>query len=195
VSELDDLVRDRRFDDISQARQQVYDDKRQLDDALASGRVDDGTARMLYQRSITRYVQQLETLLNPPRDPDDDEKERNPYWFDHTIGAIKLPDGTAMEVNGLLGFLELDEVIRVRVETQHEGRYFEAAETQTEVRAVQPSWRVLDSAVRTAHAAGADLGLEINPSSESSDLYDVRNDPDDYDEPINDGINKPQSPD
>lgn len=193
MSELDELVRKRRFDEIYEARKQVREDKRNLDDALATGAVSDSMARRLYQRSVDRYVQQLETLLNPPVKEDEDH-EPSPYWTDVTIGTIDLPDGSAIEVNGLLGYLDLDEEIGVRVRVGSQDRYFEVQQEQVETHTVQPSWRLLESAVRTANTALADLGLEINPTEEGDNLYMIKNDPDDYKQPVKDGINKPKPP-
>jgi len=190
VSELDDLVRNRRFDEIHEARQQVDDDKRELDDAVASGSLPDPAARRLWQRSIDRYVQQLEPILNPPTNKDKDRKT-SVYWEDVTVGRIDLPDGTVREVNGLLEYLKLDERIGVDVPVETQDRYDELPRAEWETRYVQPSWDFLESAFRTANAALADLGMEIDPTNQS-DVYTVKREPDEYDEPQKDSIPKPK---
>lgn len=188
MSELDDLVRQRRFEEIHDARQQVIDDRRKLDDAVASGRASDEVARKLYQRAVNRYVHELETLLNPPGQ---DAKDQNVYWVKVKIGEIHLPNGKTRTVNGLLEYLTLDEEITTEIRVRKDNRYFSVAETEVREVTVQPSWELIESAFRTANAALADIGMELKPDTKE-DLYAIKRDPDDYPKPAKDGIKKPQ---
>jgi len=191
VSELENLVRQRRFDEIWRSREQVDEDRRNLDDAVASGRVDDSLARRLYQRSVDRYVKKVETLLNPPGV---DEEDRNAYWHTVEIGRLDLPNGNTKHVEGLLGYLSLDEEITVQVQVAEREHYYDLGQARVVERSVQPSWSLLDSAVRTANAALADMGMEIDPTKQN-DMYAVKRDPDDYPQPKSDDIPKPATGD
>jgi hypothetical protein len=190
MSELDDLVRNRRFDEIHEARRQVNHDKRELDDAIAAGQLSDSLARRLYQRSVNRYVQELEPILNPPQAENEPDKT-SIYWTDVKIGTIQLPDGDAVTVEGLLEYLNLEEEIEVQIVSNSTGSYYDVPTTEVQTVAVQPPWRLLDSAFRTANSALADVGMEIDPTRQS-DLYTIKRDPDEYDEPKTDGIPKPK---
>jgi len=169
VSELDDLVRNQRFEEIHDARRQVIEDERSLNEALATGRVDDSQARRLFQRAVDAYVRELEYLLNPPGDD-----EPSDYWDTEEIGRIPLPDGRQAVVNGLGGYLDLDEEIEVQVASTESERYYHVAQQRTETRTVQPPWSLLRSAFRTANAAVSELGLELDVDSDDSDRWDFR---------------------
>ena len=162
MSELDDLVRNRRFDEIHEARRQVIDDERSINEALATGQIDDGEGRRLYQRAVDAYVRELEYLLNAPNDDD-----RNKYWHEERVGEVRLPgDNDPVVVEGLGEYLDLPEELAARVRTITQGRYYEAGEQTVQTVTVQPSWRLLRSAFRTANKAVAALGLEIEVAEE-----------------------------
>jgi hypothetical protein len=157
MSELDELVRKRRFDEIHEARRQVIDDERSLNEALATGRIDDGRARRLFQRAVDSYVRELEFLLNPP---DDDDENR--WWHDEPIGEIDLPNGNVRLINGLGDYLELPEEIPVRVNDVSKDHYYDVPTATQRTVTVRPPWRLLRSAFRTANAAVSDLGMELS---------------------------------
>jgi hypothetical protein len=161
VSELDDLVRQRRFDEIHEARRQVIEDERSINEALATGRVDDGRARRLFQRAVDAYVRELEYLLNPP-----DSDEKNEYWHSTEIGRIPLQKDTERVVEGLGEYLDLPEEIAFQVGDVDRDHYYELGKSKSRTVAVQPGWRLLRSAFRTANAAATDLGMEIQISQE-----------------------------
>jgi len=162
VSELDELVRNRRFDEIHEARRQVIDDERSINEALATGQIGDAQGRRLYQRAVDAYVRELEYLLNAPGDD-----TRNKYWHNERIGSVQLPgDNDAVVVEGLGEYLDLPEELAARVRTTTRERYYEGGEQAVRTVAVQPSWRLLKSAFRTANKAVAGLGLEIEVSEE-----------------------------
>lgn len=172
MSELDDLVRNRRFDEIHEARRQVVDDERTIHEAMATGRIGDGQARRLYQRAVNAYVRELEYLLNPP-----DSDDENEYWHTEPIGEIALPNGEVLSVNGLGEYLELPEELAVDVGTVEREHYYQLGKTDTETVPVQPPWQLLRSAFRSANAAASSLGLEIEVGGEnrteiSDDLLD-----------------------
>jgi len=163
VSELDDLVRNRRFDEIHDARRQVIDDERSINEALATDSISDSQARRLYQRAVDTYVRELEYLLNSPRDDDTE----NQYWHTERIGIIQLPgEHEPVAVDGLGNYLDLNEEISVRVRGVQSTRYYQADEQVIKTVAVQPSWRLLKSAFRIANKAVAELGLEIEVTEE-----------------------------
>lgn len=172
MSELDDLVRNRRFDEIHEARRQVVDDERAIHEAMATGRVGDRQARRLYQRAVDAYVRELEYLLNPP-----DDDEENEYWHSVEIGRIDLPNGKTRVVEGLGEYLDLPEELAVDVGTVERDYYYQLGKTGSKTVAVQPPWQLLRSAFRTANAAASSLGLEIEVGGEnrteiSDDLLD-----------------------
>ena len=168
MSDLKELVTTERFREIHEARQQVIQDERSLNEALATGRIDDGRARRLFQRSVDTFVRELECLLDPP------DGDTSPYWDEETVGAVQLADGRVYEIVGLGEYLELDEEIVVEVETVSEGRYYEVGEKTTQRRAVQPPWKLLRGAFRTANTALTDLGMELTPDTGDDDKWGFR---------------------
>jgi len=169
VSELDDLVRNQRFEEIHDARRQVIEDERSLNEALATGRVDDSQARRLFQRAVDAYVRELEYLLNPPDSDDPSE-----YWDDTEIGRIPLPDGREAVVEGLGPYLDLDEEIEVQVASAERDHYYEVPQQATRTVTVQPPWSLLRSAFRTANAAVSELGLELDVDGDDNDRWKFR---------------------
>lgn len=161
MSDLKELVTTERFHEIHDARQQVIEDERTLNEALAVGRIDDSRARRLYQRSVDTFVRELEWLLAPTEDD-----EGSAYWTDKEIGKMELPDERVLEVAGLGQYLELDEEIVVEVKTNRADRYCEVATPDVERLAVQPSWGLLRDAFRKANAALNELGMELDAGDE-----------------------------
>jgi len=169
VSELDDLVRNRRFDEIHEARRQVIDDERSINEALATGQIDDAQGRRLYQRAVDAYVRELEYLLNPP-----DSDEKNEYWHEAHIGKVRLPgDNDPVVVTGLGEYLNLPEEVPANVEQAVQERYDHLGNTTTVTLTVQPSWELLRRAFRIANAAVAELGLELD-IDEDDDTWSFR---------------------
>lgn len=169
MSELDDLVRTRRFDEIHEARRQVIDDERAINEARATGRIDEGRAKRLFQRAVDAYVRELEYLLNPP---DDDDENR--WWHTEPIGQIDLPNGDVHAVEGLGAYLDLPEELAVSVATYESDHYYQLGDRTTETVRVQPPWSLLQSAFRTANAAVADLGLELDIDEDSGGPWEFR---------------------
>jgi len=168
MSELDDLVRNRRFDEIHEARRQVIDDERSINEALATGRVSDAQARRLYQRAVDAYVRELEYLLNPPGDD-----EENKYWHETEIGTVQRPgDNDPVVVEGLGEYLELPEDVPAEVEQLHQERYDDLGTTTTVTITVQPPWKLLKAAFRIANESVAELGLELDTSEEEEAAFD-----------------------
>jgi hypothetical protein len=159
VSDLDELVRTKRFEEIHDARRQVIEDERSINEALATGRVGDSQARKLFQRAVDAYVRELEYLLNPP-----DGDEPSEYWTETEIGHLQLPDGRVARVQGLGSYLDLNEEITVQVQRKERERYDSVATVTEETATVQPSWELLRSAFRKANAAASALGLELDLS-------------------------------
>jgi len=167
MSELDDLVRNRRFDEIHEARRQVVEDERAIHEAMATGQIGDSQAKRLYQRAVNAYVRELEYLLNPPDSDEEDE-----YWHTKEVGQIDLPNGETHVVEGLGEYLELPEEMAVQVGSVDRNHYYQLGETVAETVTVQPPWQVLRSAFRTANAAVTELGLELDISDEDRTVID-----------------------
>ena len=168
MSDLQDLVTTERFREIHEARQQVIQDERTLNEALATGRIDDGRARRLFQRSVDTFVRELEWLLNAT-EQDGDSSE---YWHEKSIGQIQLPNGRIYNVVGLGEYLDLDEELVVEVAVNEQDRYYELPKKEPDSRAVQPPWELLRSAFRVANAALTDLGMELDTGEEQDAEYD-----------------------
>jgi hypothetical protein len=160
MSDLNELVTTERFREIHEARQQVIEDERTLNEALATKRIDDRRARRLFQRSVDTFVRELECLLDPPGE------EPSEYWTDEEIGYLQRPDGEYVAIEGLGEYLALDEEIVMTVETVEEGSYSELPSKKPQERAVQPSWGLLRSAFRVGNAALTDLGMELDAGDE-----------------------------
>lgn len=158
---LDELVRNRRFEEIHEARRQVIEDERSINEALATGKISDGRARRLFQRAVDAYVRELEYLLNSP-----DLDEQNLYWHSKHIGDIPLPGDRNRAVNGLGDYLDLPEELAVNVPDLERDHYYQLGQQTSRTVHVQPPWSVLRSAFRTANAATADLGMELDISDE-----------------------------
>ena len=168
MSDLKELVTNQRFKEIHEARQQVIQDERSLNEALATRRIGDRRARRLFQRSVDTFVRELEWLLAPP------DGEPTKYWDEELVGQIELPDGRILEVVGLGHYLELDEEIVVPVNVKTKDRYYELEQEKPQERAVQPSWRLLRGAFRIANAALSDLGMELSPDTGGGDKWGFR---------------------
>jgi len=169
VSELDDLVRTQRFEEIHEARRQVIEDERSINEARAMDRVDDTRARRLFQRAVDAYVRELEYLLNPP-----DSDDENAYWHTEEIGRINLPNSKVRVVEGLGAYLDLPEKIAVQVTDIKRDHYYQLGEAHPRTVTVQPGWRLLRSAFRTANAAVAELGMELDTDDGGSDVWEFR---------------------
>jgi hypothetical protein len=161
-------VRNRRFDEIHEARRQVIEDERSINEALATGQIDDAQGRRLYQRAVDAYVRELEYLLNPP-----DDDETNKYWHETQIGRVRLPgDNEPVVVTGLGEYLSLPEELRAEVEQPTNDRYDHLGATTTVTATVQPSWQLLRAAFRIANAAATELGLELDTTKEREAGFD-----------------------
>ena len=168
MSELDDLVRQRRFEEIHEARRRVIEDERSINEALATGRVDDSSARRLFQRAVDAYIRELEYLLNPP-----DSDSENEYWHTAEVGDIQLPNGSVKTVEGLGEYLDLPEQLVVEVRERQREHYYEMGDVVTRNVGVQPSWELLRSAFRTGNAAASSLGLELELSDAEGAEWDT----------------------
>lgn len=169
MSDLEELVRTRRFDEIHEARRQVIDDERSINEALATGRVDDGRARRLFQRAVDAYVRELEYLLNPP-----DSDGGNQYWHTEVIGEIPLPNNDVEVVEGLGEYLDLPEELAVQIPSVERDHYYQLGRAEPRTVTVQPPWKLLRSAFRTANAAVTDLGLELDVEESGGNLWEFR---------------------
>jgi len=114
-------------------------------------------------------VRELEFLLNPT-----DADEENKYWHDSEIGTIDLPNGKVVRVEGLGQYLDLPEDLSVQVQDVDRDHYYDLGTASQRTVSVQPGWRLLRSAFRTANAAVSDLGLELDIEEGGSNVWEFR---------------------
>lgn len=169
MSDLDDLVRQKRYEDIHQARRQVRDDNRSIAEAVETGQITSEQGNRLLKESVDSYLRELQTLLNPPQDDEDDSEDdnTNEYWHDKRIGTVDLPNGKRAVVDGLSAFLKMDNPIKVTVQSVDSNHYYEMGSVQEKQVAVHVPRSLSLSAYDLANEALAGLGLELNISDEA----------------------------
>lgn len=169
MSELDDLVRQKRYEDIHRARRQVRDDNRSIAEAVEVGQITSEQGNRLLKQSVDSYLRELQTLLDPPPDGGDegDDGDTNEYWHDRQIGTIDLPNGKRAVVEGLSAFLEMDNPIKVTVQSLDSDHYYEIGSVQEKQVAVHVPRSLSLSAYDLANEALASLGLELNITDEA----------------------------
>jgi len=177
VSDLDDLVRQKRYEDIHQARRQVRDDNRSIAEAVEIGQISREQGNRLLKQSVDSYLRELQTLLNPPQDDEgkgdgggeggDEDDDTNKYWHEKRIGTIDLPNGKRAVVDGLSAFLKMDNPIEVTVQSVDSDHYYEMGSVHEKQVAVHVPRSLSLSAYDLANEALAELGLELNISDEA----------------------------
>lgn len=171
MSDLDDLVRQKRYEDIHQARRQVRDDNRSIAEAVEVGQISREQGNRLLKQSVDSYLRELQTLLNPPQDDggdgDGDDDDTNEYWHEKRIGTIDLPNGKRAVVDGLSAFLKMDNPIKVTVQSVDSDHYYEMGSVHEKQAAVHVPRSLSLSAYDLANEALAGLGLELNISDEA----------------------------
>jgi len=168
VSEIDDLVRERRFEEIAEARQQVREYQKSIREARAVGRIGEAESRRLLQNAVDDYVREFRNLLDPPGDDETSE-----FWDSKTVGIIDLPNGERAAIEGLQEYLALPEQISVEVTETVRENYHSLPEQQTRTVSVQPGRQLILGAFEMADRARADLGLELDLSDGESAGWDT----------------------
>lgn len=161
MSDLEEMVRTRRIEQIFETRRRVHEDRRSIREARQMGQIDKTAANRLYKNAVDDHVRTLEVLLNPP-----DSDETSDYWDSEPIGQIEFPGKRARVVEGLGEYLALPDVIEVEVATTHRDHYYQLGDETAEIRRVQPPRRIANSALSVADKAKAQLGLELEIGDE-----------------------------
>jgi len=163
-SALDDLVRQKRIEEIYSLRRSVE----VLEEDIARGKAANkltGDPRAAYIYLVKSYVRSLRPLLAP------DNGNISPYWKRAELGAFRLPDDTVTTVTGLKQFLTLpiEKEVSYTVEEsppcaatgQPSRNMMQEEITRTET--VPVPRRIAEKAFEAANAALQRKGLEIDP--------------------------------
>jgi hypothetical protein len=163
---LEDLVQQRRVEEIYSTRSNILDLEREIATAVANPRVavSDNSIREAYQLLVQQYVRVVEPVLNPP-----DRQWMSDYWVDVTIGKYQRPDGSWRVVQGLAQYLDLGTAEPIEVEHQQPATEDEVAgaQTRTRIEYDRPPKQVSEAAFRAANVALTNLGLEIDVFEQS----------------------------
>jgi hypothetical protein len=155
---LEDLVRQKRIDEIYSLRKSIQVLEEDIARGIATRRLG-GDPSKAYLLLVQSYVRTLETLLSDQR-----------RWSNTEIGRYELPDGTYQRVIGLDGFLDLqlEQTIEWTVEdttpTTATGTPIGSAVPRdvTRTATVTPPRRIAENAFRVANATLQDAGVEID---------------------------------
>lgn len=168
MSEIDELVRGQRFEEIAESRRQVREYQKSIREARAVGRISESESRRLLQNAVDDYVREFRNLLDPPSTDDTSE-----FWDSKLIGRIEVPEGGPIEVEGLQQYLALPEQIPVEVTETVQETYHSVSEQRTRTVLVQPNRKLILGAFEMADRARADLGLELDLGDSESAGWDT----------------------
>lgn len=163
---LEDLIRQRRIDEIYALKQSIQ----QLEEDIARGIATNklaGDSRTAYLLLVKSYVRSLETILAP------DDESASKHWTTTVIGRYELPNGTIRHVVGLQEFLELElkeTVSWTETESPHRNAL---AQEQEKSKTVRPPRRIAETAFRAANIALRDKGVEIDTEDNTVDHDDA----------------------
>lgn len=168
MSDLKELVTTERFREIHDARQQVIEDERAINQAVSQGQISTSAAVRHYQRSVKGFVRELETMLNPING------DANEHWTSTHIGTIELPNGDTRQINGLGEFLDVPESISVEMSVQSSDHYYQITTEKSETVHTQPQWDLIENAFRVANHALADNNMDLDPEQDASSVWEFR---------------------
>lgn len=146
---LDDLIRQKRVDEIYSLKRSVQ----KLEEDIARGMAQNqirGDPNKAYQLMVQNYIRSLETIL-----------EKSEHWSNTVLGSYELPDGTTRYVSGLEEFLKLELNERVTWEETECPHRNAVEQTQSKSQVVRPPRRITEAAFRAANVALRDAGVEI----------------------------------
>jgi len=152
---LDDLIRQKRIDEIYSLKRSVEQLEEDIARGLASRRLG-GDPRTAYLLMVQSFVRALEPILAP------DETDYSPRWTDTPLGQYELPDGNVRRVVGLQQFLGLE--LSEEVTWTETERPFKSAlkEEIKKSQTVKPPRRIAENAFRAANIALRERGIEID---------------------------------
>jgi len=156
---LEQLVQQTRWNEVTDARKRILERLEVIDEAQFSGRggLTQGRIAIIQQRSVQRYVQQVETILDPVNGDATD------WWTDKWIGEFELPTGEVVEVIGLEQYVNLDEKITYEVTETVKPHAAHVGTTRTVERTTTPPVGLHRNAFRATNRALADQGIEFDP--------------------------------
>jgi hypothetical protein len=169
--QLEEMVQRTRWGEVEDARRRVLDRLEAIDSAqFEYGGIAQESVSTLYQRAVQLYVQQVETILDPP------EGSTTDWWDKNYIGGIDLPNGDAVDVIGLQHYVELDEVISCTVEKHPnpDGDTVSWATETVELTKVPPVG-LHKAAFRATNRALADQGIEFDTRDRDENEIDLGN--------------------
>lgn len=167
MTELDDLVRTTRFDEIHTARQRVTERRDKLAQARQLNRINNRDAALSYRAVVQGYILELKNLI---KNADDTEKD---YWNGVKISEFRLSNGRIKTLIGLESLLTEPEVYRVEFEEEiHDAR--QGKTTETVVTEDHIPFRAIDEAFSTCDEFCADFGLELEGQDVESQPWKFR---------------------
>ena len=171
--QLEEMVQRTCWGEVEDARRRVLDRLEAIDSAQfehGPGEIAAENVSTLYQRAVQLYIQQVETILDPP------EGSTTDWWDSNYIGGIDLPNGDAVDVIGLLDYVELDEVFTCTVEKHPnpDGDTVSWATETVELTTVPPVG-LHKAAFRATNRALADQGIEFDTRDRDENEIDLGN--------------------
>jgi hypothetical protein len=166
---LEQLVQQTRWNEVTDARKRILERLEVIDEAQFSRRtgLTQDRIAIMQQRSVQRYVQQVETILDPVAG------RTTEWWTDKWIGAFELPNGDMIEVIGLEQYVDLDEEISYQVSETYKPHAAHVGTTRTVERTTTPPVGLHRNAFRATNRALADQGIEFDPRDKDVGEGDV----------------------
>lgn len=171
MTDLNDLVKSKRFEEIHDSRMRVLQQERKAADGLLEGEIDQLTANMVIRRAVENYIYEVENLVKPP------SKKTNlsdkDYWNDVELGEFELPDGQSVKFEGLKSVLEAPNPFVVQT-TERRERPLRGETKETVTHRVQIPRSILMNAYRQVNTFLAEIGMEIDPTDDQTETWHFR---------------------
>lgn len=154
---LEEIVQQTRWDEISDARQRIFDRLEAIDRLQFNhGDATKSKVSLLKQRTVQLYVRQVETILDPV------DRPTTKWWSSKRICQFELPNGELIAINGLEGYLELGEQIEYTVEVKEKPHSCHVGTVREVPRTTTPPPEIHDQAFSATNRALADQGIEFD---------------------------------
>lgn len=155
---LEQLVQSTRWGEVADGRQRVLDRLQAIDRLQFEGRRELSRERvsLLQQRAVQLYVEQVETILDPPNGTSTE------WWHSKTIGQFSLPDEQVVEVEGLEQYLDLNEELTYTVTERHKPHAAHVGELREIEKVTTPPIGLHRSAFRATNRGLADQGVDFD---------------------------------
>jgi hypothetical protein len=167
---LEEMVQRTRWDEVADARQRVLDRLQAIDKAqfeLGGRGLAEDRVSVLYQRTVQLYLEQVETILDPPEAPTTE------WWEDRWIGRFELPNDDVVEINGLSSYINLDEEVHYTVEEEYKPHGAHIGEIREVEKSTTPPPGLHRNAFRATNRALADQGVEFDTRERNFDDGDL----------------------